>query len=110
MVKITYPQKFPTMYMVYTLTHTYMHTHTHTHTDKKCEVLSLAEVMRCLLTSTNSITKLCPYEVSAKSPGFILFAPDKVLNTIFKLPFLQSWDFWFQYWADEIISLYYMYI
>ena len=72
-----------------------------THADDKCEVLSLAELMRCLLTSMNPITKFGPSELLAMPPGFLLFSPDKVhvLNMhylVLKSPFLQAW-FVFQF-------------
>ena len=46
--------------------------------DDKCEVLSLAELMRCLLTNMDPITKFSPSELLSMPPGFLLFSPDKV--------------------------------
>lgn len=46
--------------------------------DDKYEVLSLAELMRYLLTNMDPITKFSPSELLAMPPGFLLFSPDKV--------------------------------
>ena len=70
----------PCMYICWVslFTHTHTHSYTLTLTGNECEVLSLAEVMYFLCTSTKPVIELNPSDLFAKPPGFLLFSPNKV--------------------------------